>query len=158
MTLGYARFLGHLRPSRPRFRNVCKMSTLAVRPSAGQKRIQFCDDEAEAGTALQTWLDRKRRHGYVLKRQARSVLRECKGRGLLKPPRGSNAAQDYDPAAIFSFDNARIFTRMLAGFAAPLIISPVAGLRTSVPALRAGTLRKPTFRSPGRTNSPTPRG
>jgi hypothetical protein len=42
-------------------------------------------------------------------------------------------------AAVFNFDKARIFTRMLAGLAAPLTISPVAGLRTKVPALRAGT-------------------
>ena len=35
---------------------------------------------------------------------------------------------------------------------------PVAGLRTRVPALRAGTLRRLTFRRPGSTNSPTPRG
>src|SRR5580658_4479220 len=48
--------------------------------------------------------------------------------------------------------------RLLAGFAAPFIISPVAGLRTSVPALRAGTLRSVILQSPGKVNSPTPRG
>jgi hypothetical protein len=31
-------------------------------------------------------------------------------------------------------------------------------LRMSVPALRAGTLRRLTFRRPGSTNSPMPRG
>ena len=61
-------------------------------------------------------------------------------------------------AAVFNFDKARIFTRMLAGLAAPLTISPVAGLRTKVPALRAGTLRRVTFNKPGKVNSPTPRG
>jgi len=61
-------------------------------------------------------------------------------------------------AAVFNFDKARIFTRMLAGLAAPLTISPVAGLRTKVPALRAGTLRSVTFNRPGKVNSPTPRG
>ena len=61
-------------------------------------------------------------------------------------------------AAVFNFDKARIFTRMLAGLAAPLTISPVAGLRTKVPALRAGTLRRVTFNKPGNVNSPTPRG
>jgi len=61
-------------------------------------------------------------------------------------------------AAVFNFDKARIFTRMLAGLAAPLTISPVAGLRTRVPALRAGTLRRVTFSKPGKVNSPTPRG
>jgi hypothetical protein len=65
---------------------------------------------------------------------------------------------DQGEAAVFNFDKARIFTRMLAGFAAALTISPVAGLRTKVPAFRAGTLRRDTFRSPGRANSPTPRG
>ena len=49
-------------------------------------------------------------------------------------------------------------TRTLAGLAAPLIISPVAGLRTRVPALRAGTLRRLTFSRPGKVNSPSPRG
>ena len=67
-------------------------------------------------------------------------------------------ALPYEAAAVFSFDRARILTRTLAGLAAALIISPVAGLRTSVPARLAGTLRRPTFRRPGRTNSPTPRG
>ena len=61
-------------------------------------------------------------------------------------------------AAVFNFDKARIFTRMLAGLATPLTISPVAGLRTKVPALRAGTLRRVTFNKPGKVNSPTPRG
>lgn len=61
-------------------------------------------------------------------------------------------------AAVFSLDSARIFTRTLAGLAAAFTISPVAGLRTSVPALRAGTLRRLTFSRPGRTNSPTPLG
>jgi hypothetical protein len=35
---------------------------------------------------------------------------------------------------------------------------PVEGSRTRVPALRAGTLRRLSFSSPGNTNSPTPRG
>jgi predicted DNA-binding WGR domain protein len=35
--------------------------------SAGRKRLQFCDDATEARTALETWLDRNRRRGYVLK-------------------------------------------------------------------------------------------
>ena len=61
-------------------------------------------------------------------------------------------------AAVFNFDKARIFTRMLAGLAVPLTISPVAGLRTKVPARRAGTLRSVTFNRPGKVNSPTPRG
>ena len=61
-------------------------------------------------------------------------------------------------AAVFNFDKARIFTRMLAGLATPLTISPVAGLRTKVPALRAGTLRRVTFNKPGKVNSPRPRG
>jgi hypothetical protein len=61
-------------------------------------------------------------------------------------------------AAVFSFVNGRIFTRTLAGLAAALIIWPVAGLRTNVPALRAGTLRSETFRRPGKENSPMPRG
>ena len=65
---------------------------------------------------------------------------------------------DQPEAAVFNFDKARIFTRMLAGLAAPLTISPVAGLRTKVPALRAGTLRRLTFNRPGKVNSPTPRG
>src|SRR5580704_18922416 len=47
---------------------------------------------------------------------------------------------------------------MLAGLAAPFIISPVAGLRISVPALRAGTLRRVILQRPGKVNSPTPRG
>ncbi len=51
-----------------------------------------------------------------------------------------------------------IFTRTLAGLAVPLIIYPVAGLRMSVPALRAGTLRKVIFKKAVRVNSPTPRG
>src|ERR1700722_6583675 len=65
---------------------------------------------------------------------------------------------DQDIAAPFSFDKARIFTRTLAGLAATFIISPVAGLRISVPALRAGPLRKVIFKRPGKVNSPTPRG
>jgi hypothetical protein len=65
---------------------------------------------------------------------------------------------DLGEAAVFSFDKARILTRTLAVFAAPLTISPVAGLRTRVPALRAGTLRRDAFRRPGKVNSPTPRG
>src|ERR1700719_2885209 len=72
--------------------------------------------------------------------------------------RYSLLAPDQDVAAPFNFDNARIFTRMLAGLAAPFIISPVAGLRMSVPALRAGTLRRVIFKRPGKVNSPTPRG
>src|SRR5258708_71136 len=67
-------------------------------------------------------------------------------------------AWDQGIAAPFNFDNARIFTRTLAGLAAPFIISPVAGLRTSVPALRAGTLRSVILQRPGKVNSPTPRG
>jgi hypothetical protein len=63
-----------------------------------------------------------------------------------------------DKAADFSFDKARILTRTLAGLAAPGVISPVEGLRTSVPAFRAGTFRSVTFNRPGQVNSPTPRG
>src|ERR1700722_8133180 len=72
--------------------------------------------------------------------------------------RYSLLAPDQDIAALFNFDNARILTRTLAGLAAPFIISPVAGLRISVPALRAGTLRSVILQRPGRVNSPTPRG
>jgi hypothetical protein len=67
-------------------------------------------------------------------------------------------ACDQDVAALFNFDKARTLTRTLAGLAAPFIISPVAGFRMSVPALRAGTLRKLIFKRPGKVNSPTPRG
>src|SRR5271154_4979501 len=63
-----------------------------------------------------------------------------------------------DIAAPFNFDKARIFTRTLAGLAGPFIISPVAGVRVSVPGLRAGSLRKVIFNMPGKVNSPTPRG
>ena len=73
---------------------------------------------------------------------------------VLCPPETTNQPE----AAVFNFDKARIFTRMLAGLAAPFTISPVAGLRTKVPALRAGTLRRVTFNRPGKVNSPTPRG
>ena len=71
---------------------------------------------------------------------------------------GGTPLPHYGVAAVFSFDSARIFTRTLAGLAAASTNSPVAGLRTRVPALRAGTLRRLTFRRPGSTNSPTPRG
>ena len=64
----------------------------------------------------------------------------------------------YFVAADFSLESGRILTRTLAGLAAALTISPVAGLRTKVPAFRAGTLRRVAFRRPGRVNSPTPRG
>jgi hypothetical protein len=67
-------------------------------------------------------------------------------------------ACDQDVAALFNFDKARTLTRTLAGLAALFIISPVAGFRMSVPALRAGTLRKLIFKRPGKVNSPTPRG
>jgi predicted DNA-binding WGR domain protein len=33
--------------------------------SAGRERLLFCDNAAGAETALQTWLDRKRRRGYL---------------------------------------------------------------------------------------------
>jgi len=55
--------------------------------------------------------------------------------GAFLPARTTNQPE----AAVFNFDKARIFTRMLAGLAALFTISPVAGLRTKVPALRAGT-------------------
>ncbi|MGC1860768.1 MAG: hypothetical protein WA733_06495, partial [Methylocystis sp.] len=58
--------------------------------------------------------------------------------GLSNSPSPLAAEMTNQPeAAVFNFDKARIFTRMLAGLAAPLTISPVAGLRTKVPALRA---------------------
>jgi hypothetical protein len=76
-----------------------------------------------------------------------------KGQGLLRA-----GIANQREAAVFNSDRARIFTRTLAGLAALFTISPVAGLRTSVPALRAGTLRKFTFSRPGRVNSPMPRG
>jgi len=71
---------------------------------------------------------------------------------------GAKSGIYRETAAVLSLDKARIFTRTLAGFAAPLTIWPVAGLRTRVPAFRAGTLRRDTFKSPGKMNSPTPRG
>src|SRR6516165_11947065 len=71
---------------------------------------------------------------------------------------GSEFRPHYGLAAVFSFDSARIFTRTLAGLAAASSIWPVEGLRMRVPALRAGTLRRLTFRRPGNTNSPAPRG
>ena len=67
-------------------------------------------------------------------------------------------AMCYAAAAVFNLDSGRILTRTLAGLAAALTISPVAGLRTNVPAFRAGTLRRLTFNRPGKVNSPTPRG
>ncbi len=64
-------------------RNVARYYVLSIEPtlfaratlvrrwgrigSGPRKRLQFCDNDVEAGTALQTWLDRKRRRGYVLK-------------------------------------------------------------------------------------------
>lgn len=72
--------------------------------------------------------------------------------------RSRSVMSGYGAAAVFSLDKARTFTRTLAGLAAALIISPLAGLRTKVPALRAGTFRSETFRRPGNVNSPTPRG
>jgi hypothetical protein len=48
----------------------------------------------------------------------------------------SRQTRDQDIAALFNFDNARIFTRTLAGLAATFIISPVAGLRMSVTSLQ----------------------
>src|SRR4051794_37267020 len=47
---------------------------------------------------------------------------------------------------------------MLAGLAAPGTISPVEGLRTSVPALRAGTFCSTILKWPGKVNSPMPLG
>lgn len=86
-------------------------------------------------------------------RPARHLTRAYASLGLragLKPHQGA--------AAAFNLESARILTRTLAGFAAALIISPLAGFRTSVPAFRAGTLRRLTFRRPGSANSPTPFG
>ena len=86
-------------------------------------------------------------------------LRQGKALGRSNSPSPLPGRTTNQPeAAVFNFDKARIFTRMLAGLAAPLTISPVAGLRTKVPALRAGTLRRVTFNRPGKVNSPTPRG
>src|SRR3954452_3535288 len=67
-------------------------------------------------------------------------------------------ARRHGDAASFSLESARILTRTLAGFAAAGVISPVAGLRTSVPALRAGTFRRLTLRRPGSVTPPSPRG
>jgi hypothetical protein len=84
--------------------------------------------------------------------------RRPSSRGMFVDAGDGSARPGYEVAAGFSFDNARIFTRTLAGFAPAFTISPVEGLRTRVPAVRAGTLRRLTFSSPGNTNSPTPRG
>jgi len=90
---------------------------------------------------------------------AASLSSKAVARANREPERFANSRMTNQPeAAVFNFDKARIFTRMLAGLAAPLTISPVAGLRTKVPALRAGTLRRVTFNKPGKVNSPTPRG
>ena len=50
----------------------------------------------------------------------------------------------YLVAAVFSLESGHILTWTLAGFAAALTILPVAGLRTKVSALRAGTSRRIT--------------
>ena len=71
------------------------------------------------------------------------------GRGSA-PPTGANFGSYREAAAVLSLDRARMFTRTLAGFAAPLTIWPVAGLRTRVPAFRAGTLRETPSKAPAR--------
>ena len=65
---------------------------------------------------------------------------------------------DYGVAAVFSFDNARILTRTLAGLAAAFTISPLKDFGRACQLLRAGAFRRLTFSSPGNANSPTPRG
>src|SRR5690348_13116224 len=50
--------------------------------------------------------------------------------------------------AALSLASGRILTRTLAGLAAPGTIWPVDGLRMSVPALRAGTLRSEILSRP----------